>query len=185
MAASSHCATLRISRNIRDSLEVLAYVDPLTRLANRRRFQEEIDKTLQCASRREETFAILYFDLDKFKAVNDTLGHEIGDELLKEVALRTTSLLRAPDFAARLGGDEFVVLLSNAGPAHLPAIVARLIDHVEQPFTVNGETLTPKLSIGAACFPRDGDNLQALLRHADAAMYRVKAKSGDWPAVQA
>lgn len=167
------------------SLELLAYVDPLTRLANRRRFQEEIEKTMQRAARREETFAILYFDLNKFKAVNDTLGHALGDELLKEVALRTTALLRAPDFVARLGGDEFVVLLHYALPEDLPVVMERLIDHVEQSFTVSGHTLTPRLSLGAACFPRDGDTLQELMRHADQAMYRVKAKSGDWPAVEA
>lgn len=166
------------------SLERLAYVDPLTRLANRRRFQEEIDKTLQRAARREESFAILYFDLNKFKAVNDTLGHAYGDELLKEVAVRATSLLRAPDFVARLGGDEFVVLLHYAIPSDLPVVVARLIDCVEQPFAVSGHTLTPSLSLGAACFPNDGENLPELMRHADAAMYRVKAKSGDWPAVE-
>lgn len=167
------------------SLESLAYVDPLTRLPNRRRFQEEIEKTMQRAARRAETFAILYFDLDRFKAVNDTLGHSLGDELLKEVGYRTTSLLRAPDFVARLGGDEFVVLLHYALPTDLPVVIERLIEHVEQPFTTSGHTLTPKLSLGAACFPQDGDNLPELMRCADHAMYQVKAKSGDWPAIRA
>ncbi len=165
-------------KQYQDSLETLAYLDPLTRLANRRRFQEEIEKTLQRAARREEFFAILYFDLNKFKAVNDTLGHETGDELLKHVGARTLSLLRAPDFVARLGGDEFVILLHNTTAADLHTVVARLIEHVEQPLAVQEHTLIPRLSLGAAFYPQDGDNLQDLLRHADAAMYRAKAQGG-------
>lgn len=165
-------------KQYQDSLETLAYFDPLTRLANRRRFQEEVEKTLQLAARREEFFAILYFDLNKFKTVNDTLGHAMGDELLKYVGARTTSLLRAPDFVARLGGDEFVILLHNTTAADLHIVVARIIEHVEQPFAVQGHTLTPHLSLGAAFYPQDGNNLQDLLRHADAAMYRAKAQGG-------
>ncbi len=167
-------------RHHQDSLETLAYFDPLTRLANRRRFQEEIEKTLQRAARHTEFFAILYFDLNKFKVVNDTLGHEMGDELLKYVGARTASLLRAPDFVARLGGDEFVILLNNTTPADLPTVITRLLEHIEQPFTMQGHILSPRLSLGAAFYPQHGDNMQDLLRHADAAMYRAKAQGGGW-----
>lgn len=164
-----------------DSLVTLAYVDPLTRLANRRRFQEEVEKALQRAARREERFAILYFDLNKFKAVNDTLGHEVGDELLKYVGARTVSVLRAPDFVARLGGDEFVILLHHATAADLGTIVSRLRAHVEQPFVLQHHTLTPSLSLGVALYPQDGANVQDLMRHADAAMYRAKTQTSDLP----
>ena len=165
-------------KQYQDSLESLSYIDTLTQLANRRRFQEEVEKTLQRAARHTELFAILYFDLNKFKVVNDTLGHEMGDELLKCVGARTSSLLRAPDFVARLGGDEFVILLHNTTCADLPPVVARLLEHIEQPFEVQGHTLLPRLSLGAAFYPQDGDNLQDLLRHADTAMYRAKAQGG-------
>ncbi|BCM93195.1 putative signaling protein [Abditibacteriota bacterium] len=170
-------------KQYQDSLETLAYFDPLTRLANRRRFQEEIEKTLQRAARREEFFAILYFDLNKFKVVNDTLGHEMGDELLKYVGARTASLLRAPDFVARLGGDEFVILLNNTTRTDIIPVVARLLEHIEQPFVVQTHTLVPRLSLGAAFYPQDGNNLQDLLRHADNAMYRAKAQGGGMAAL--
>ena len=160
------------------SLETLAYLDPLTRLSNRRRFQEEGEKTLQRAAHRREVFALLYFDLNKFKSVNDTLGHEIGDELLKYVGTRTSSLLRSPDFVARLGGDEFVILLHDTTATDLHAIVSRLLQHVEQSFAVQGHTLHPHLSLGVAFYPQDGSTLQDLLRHADTAMYRAKAEGG-------
>ncbi len=145
-------------------------------MANRRRFQEEVEKLLQRAARSTEVFALLYFDLNKFKTVNDTLGHEIGDELLKSVGARTASCLRAPDFVARLGGDEFVVLLHDTRPDNFESVVARLIEHIEQPFSVQGHTLAPRLSLGASFYPRDGENLQDLLRHADTEMYRAKAE---------
>ena len=164
-------------KNYQESLETLANFDPLTHLANRRRFQEEFEKTLQRATLQAQTFALLYFDLNKFKSVNDTLGHEIGDELLKCVGARTSSMLRAPDLVARLGGDEFVILLHNTTPDELNAVVARLVEHVEQPFAIEAHALIPRLSLGAAFYPHDGETLQALLRHADAAMYRDKARN--------
>lgn len=165
-------------KQMQGTLEAMAYVDPLTRLPNRRRLNEEAEKLIQRAARRSTSFALLYFDLNSFKPVNDTFGHETGDELLKYVGARAAATLRAPDFVARLGGDEFVVLLHDVEPAELPSIVSRLVDLIEQPFEANGHTLTPSLSVGAAVYPQDGESVQALLRHADLEMYRRKALRG-------
>ena len=166
------------SKNYQISLETLAYYDPLTRLANRRRFSEEVEKELQRAARHREEFAILYFDLNRFKAVNDTLGHEFGDELLQCVGARTSEMLRLPDFVARLGGDEFVILLHRTTVEEIETVAARLLDHVQQPLKVRGHLLLPQLSLGAAFYPKDATDLKGLLRHADAAMYQAKANGG-------
>ena len=173
------------SKNYRDSLELMAFCDPLTRLANRRKFQDEVNKLLQLSGRTPQQFAILYFDLNRFKLVNDTLGHEYGDALLQCVARRTGEMLRLPDFAARLGGDEFVVLLHGATPADIAPVAARLLEHIQQPTTINGHVLLPQLSVGAACYPPDGANLRELLRRADAAMYAAKASGGGFPLARA
>ena len=172
------------SKNYQNSLETLAFCDPLTLLANRRKFQQEVEKLLQLAARHPREFAILYFDLNRFKAVNDGLGHEVGDQLLQYVGVRTSEMLRAPDFVARLGGDEFVVLLHELESNDLSPLIERLRAHVEQPFSVRGELLLPELSLGAAFYPRDGADLQELLRHADAKMYQAKASAQAQDAAQ-
>ena len=166
------------SKNHRDALERMAFCDPLTRLANRRKFQDEVNKLLQLSGRAPQQFAILYFDLNRFKVVNDTLGHEYGDALLQYVALQASETLRLPDFVARLGGDEFVVLLHGATRTDIAHVAARLLECVQQPTAINSHVLLPQLSIGAACYPPDGANLRELLRHADAAMYAAKAQGG-------
>ncbi|MEQ1604377.1 MAG: diguanylate cyclase [Pyrinomonadaceae bacterium] len=161
------------------SLESLAFHDPLTRLANRRKFQEEVDRAIVQADEKDEPFAILYFDLNKFKAVNDTLGHEVGDELLKYVAARVASILRKPDLLSRLGGDEFAMLLHNCNEKGVELVIERLLDNVQRPFKVDENTLVADLSIGTAYYPQNGSNLTELLRHADAEMYRAKQAARD------
>lgn len=160
------------------SLEALAFHDPLTRLANRRKFQEEVELAIEKSNEKNEPFALLYFDLNRFKVVNDTLGHEVGDELLKYVAARVASILRKPDILARLGGDEFALLLHNCNEKGVDLVVERMLDNVQRPFKVGENTLVAELSIGASFYPQDGKNLSELLRKADLAMYRAKQNGG-------
>jgi diguanylate cyclase (GGDEF)-like protein len=156
------------------SLEAMAFHDPLTRLANRRKFQEEVERGIERSDENRESLAILYFDLNRFKDVNDKLGHEVGDELLKYVAARVASILRKPDILARLGGDEFAILIHNCDENGVDLVVERLLDNVQRPFKVGDATLVADLSIGAAFYPKDGKNLTELLRHADMEMYNAK-----------
>lgn len=160
------------------SLAIMAFHDPLTRLANRRKFQEQVELAIQSADETGKDFAVLYFDLNRFKYVNDSLGHDVGDELLKYVAARSVSILRKPDMVARMGGDEFAVLLHNADERAVERVVERLLESVERPFHVGEHTLTVGLSIGAAFYPNDGQTLTQLLRHADTAMYHAKSQGG-------
>lgn len=156
------------------SLEELAFHDPLTRLANRQKFQEEVEMALQKARESSESLALLYFDLNHFKLVNDTYGHETGDELLKYVAARISSILRKPDLLARLGGDEFAALLHNCGEDGVDLVVERILDNAQRPFKIGEQMITPDLSVGAAIYPDDGATIGELLRRADAAMYQNK-----------
>lgn len=160
------------------SLEALAFHDPLTRLANRRKFEEEVDRAIEKADERDEPFAILYFDLNRFKEVNDKLGHEVGDEFLKYVTARVASVLRKPDILSRLGGDEFGLLLHNCDQNGVELVVERILENVQKPFTVGKNILVADLSIGVAFYPRHGKNLTELLRHADIAMYQAKQNGG-------
>jgi diguanylate cyclase (GGDEF)-like protein len=160
------------------SLETLAFHDPLTLLANRRKFEEEVEKAMRKTWETGEHFAILYFDLNRFKAVNDTMGHDVGDDLLKYVSSRVTSVLRKPDLLARMGGDEFAVLLHETDEAGAERVVERMIANIDRPFNIGEHTLTVSLSIGAAFYPADGRSLSQLLRHADSAMYRAKSQGG-------
>ena len=159
------------------SLETLAFHDPLTRLANRRKFAEEVEIALEKANDSGENFAILYFDLNHFKLVNDTLGHETGDEFLKYVAARVASVLRKPDLLARVGGDEFVALLHKCDEAGMEVVLERLLENVRRPFKLGEHTLIADLSIGAAFYPENGTNLEELMRFADSEMYRAKQNS--------
>lgn len=160
------------------SLTSMAFHDPLTRLANRRKFQEEVELAMQRSRDTGKDFAVLYFDLNRFKHVNDSLGHEVGDELLKYVAARIASILRKPDMVARMGGDEFAVLLHNADERGVERVVERMLANVQRPFHLGEHTLTVGLSVGAAFYPTDGQTLTQLLRHADTAMYHAKSQGG-------
>lgn len=160
------------------SLETLAFHDPLTRLANRRKFQEEVELAIENADKTGKTPAILFFDLNRFKSINDTLGHAAGDELLKYVAARVASILRKPDVLARLGGDEFALLLHNCDRNGVELVVERILENVQRPFKIGDATLIADLSIGAAFYPENGENLTELLRYADLEMYRAKQNGG-------
>ena len=155
---------------------VMAAHDPLTGLPNRRMFTELLQSHLQQARRNRKHYALLYLDLDRFKEVNDTLGHHVGDLLLQAVATRLRTLLRESDLVARLGGDEFAVLLTALERADDAAIVAtKLVTELSKPFEdLDGQQIQISPSIGVALFPRDGHDIDALCRNADAAMYQSK-----------
>ncbi len=153
----------------------LAYSDELTGLASRAYFYKHLEDVIKAAHRRKERFALLYLDLDGFKDVNDSLGHDIGDQLLKVIAQRLQKILRGADFVARLSGDEFCILVDHVTDEYDAADVAsRCLQETNQPVDLGLQQIRPRCSIGIAHFPQDGENLQALLKAADSAMYAAK-----------
>lgn len=171
-----HDVTERKQQQI--TLETMAFYDPLTRLANRRKFQDEVEVAIAHARVTQERFAILFLDLNRFKTVNDTMGHDVGDELLKHVGSRLASMLRQPDLLGRMGGDEFAILLHDATEVGVENVVGRMLESVQRPFKVGTFNLRAELSIGAAFYPDNGENLIQLMRHADTAMYQAKSHGG-------
>lgn len=162
-------------RKSQQQLEELARTDPLTGLLNRFAFQERTQQMLLSATRRKEKVAMLLLDLDKFKQINDTLGHELGDELLIEVAKRLRASVRECDIVARLGGDEFVVVLTGVEGQNAVGVVAEKIDaSLRAPYLLGGKTINSSASIGIAISPADGRTLAELRGNADLAMYHAK-----------
>jgi diguanylate cyclase (GGDEF)-like protein/PAS domain S-box-containing protein len=158
-----------------EQIEYQAYHDALTGLPNRRLFRDRLTVALAHARRARHPVAVMFLDLDSFKVVNDTLGHSLGDELLKIVGTRLSTVLREEDTIARMGGDEFTVLLANIkSEADAPVIAQKLLDAVAQPLHLEGHELFITTSIGIALHPEDGDTAEALLKNADNAMYRAK-----------
>jgi len=158
------------------TIRQLALYDPLTELANRRLLRERLDQTVAWSSRAGKRVALLYLDIDRFKAVNDTLGHHTGDALLKAAARRFGLCLRASDTLARLGGDEFAVVLGDIERDEDAATVAeKLLDAAREPFFIEGRELYVTASIGISMYPSDTDSIDMLLRNADVAMYHAKA----------
>ena len=171
----------------RQKIERLAYHDSLTGLPNRLLFREYLQHMIALARRETNKMAVLFLDLDNFKRVNDTLGHQVGDQLLKEMAARLMSILRAEDFVhretyqetsevlARLGGDEFIILLPKINESHDAAKVAsRILEVMEEPFRFDGHELYNGTSIGITLFPDDGTEVNDLIKRADVAMYHAK-----------
>jgi diguanylate cyclase (GGDEF)-like protein/PAS domain S-box-containing protein len=156
-------------------IEYQAYHDALTGLANRRLFQEHLSLALALARRRNALVAVLFCDLDHFKTINDSLGHTVGDELLRQVALRLKSAVRVGDTVARVGGDEFTIVLQELENRDDAALVAQnVLRSIAEPLDVQGHRLYVTTSIGLTLFPDDGDDAETLLRNADTAMYRAK-----------
>ena len=155
-----------------------ASFDALTGLYNRRLFVSLAKQNLYAAKRNNASYGILFIDLDRFKTINDTLGHRIGDLLLQEVADRLTGSVRKSDIVARFGGDEFVILLSEMESlSDISMVAEKIIETISLPCFLDGEQISVSPSIGIAIFPRDGQELEDLIRNADAAMY-VSKKSG-------
>ncbi|WP_432383338.1 EAL domain-containing protein [Duganella sp. P38] len=165
------------AKESQEKLDHLAHHDPLTALPNRLLFNDRLQHALQRSSRDGQQLALLFIDLDRFKNVNDTLGHHIGDELLKQVAGALQERLREGDTLARLGGDEFIVLLENIDNQYGASLVAeKLVQMFEQPFMVAGHELFVTCSVGISLFPDDATDLNMLIRNADVAMYQAKAR---------
>ncbi|WP_415879781.1 EAL and GGDEF domain-containing protein [Methylomonas sp. TEB] len=152
-----------------------ANFDPLTQLPNRRMFYDRLSQEIKKAHREHKRLALLFIDLDLFKEVNDTLGHDMGDELLQIAAQRILTSVRETDTVARLGGDEFTVILSDVGdPDNAERIAGKLLHKMTECFQLGNEIAYISTSIGIAFFPDDADNLKSLLKHADQAMYAAK-----------
>jgi len=181
-------------KNAEEKIRLLAYYDVLTGLPNRRSFLEQLGMAIERAHRRDEPLALLFLDLDRFKRINDSLGHSAGDELLKEVANRLVKIVRSTDcvgrpfsaethrddLVSRFGGDEFVVLLSELNRGTDAANVARrLSEELAKPYELNGQTLLMTASIGIAVYPNDGIVAESLIRNADTAMYCAKDHGGN------
>jgi diguanylate cyclase (GGDEF)-like protein len=173
------------------SLEHMAFTDPLTNLPNRARFRDSLEESVRQYTLARQPFALFLMDLDRFKAVNDTLGHQVGDLLLQEVSTRLRSVLRESDtvarldnetilgldgkMVARLGGDEFAAILPRVSSVDDANVVARkLLLTMQEPFLVRGHSISIGISIGIALYPQHGDDIDTLMQRADAAMYFAK-----------
>jgi diguanylate cyclase (GGDEF)-like protein/PAS domain S-box-containing protein len=160
---------------VEEQIEHQAYHDALTGLPNRRLFRDRLTIALAHARRMDTPLAVVFLDLDRFKDVNDSLGHSFGDELLKAIAIRLKTALRQEDSIARMGGDEFTILIANLKtPNDAAKIAQKILEVVAQPLRIEGTEVFITTSVGIALFPNDGDTAEALLKNADHAMYRAK-----------
>jgi diguanylate cyclase (GGDEF)-like protein len=165
-------------RRSEEQVRQLAYYDALTELPNRRLLLDRIGQALTQARRHHYSMAVMFLDLDRFKHINDTLGHEAGDELLKQVALRWKACMRSGDTVCRSGGDEFIVVLPEiTQPQDAALVAAKMVNALNEPVAVNEHRMHVTTSIGIAVYPVDGaDDVQELMRKADTAMYAAKAQ---------
>ncbi len=157
------------------ALEQIAYNDTLTGLPNRLLLRDRMEQALAQAERHKKLLAVCYLDLDGFKSVNDTYGHQVGDHVLLEVAVRLQQSLRSSDTVARLGGDEFILLMPDFQQAtELEHLLGRVLKNIAKPYSLGGEETSLSASIGIAVYPHDDGEADTLLRHADQAMYAAK-----------
>lgn len=164
-----------------EMIAYMAFHDPLTGLPNRRLFDDRLYVALEFTKRNRKKLAVMLTDLDKFKEINDTMGHQMGDSLLKEVATRMAGLVRKSDTLARMGGDEFMVLLQpDINTIEDVRIVAnRFIKSFSKPFNCDGTELKVSSSLGIAVYPDHGEDVETLISHADIAMYEAKKNGGN------
>lgn len=190
---------LAIARDITErkkaeaTIKMTAYQDPLTKLPNRLHFNERIAELYNWSKRNKKNFALILVDLDRFKFVNDILGHVFGDKLLYETGQRLRTSVKKRDFVARLGGDEFVILLEDIGTEEEAlSVVERIQNSFKTPFTLENHEIYVNNSLGVSIYPDDGKDIQTLLKNADSALYRAKEQggntyqqySGDWGVTQ-
>ncbi len=162
-------------RRVEENLKHLAHHDALTDLPNRLLLVDRLNHAIDRAHRSGNQLAVMFLDLDHFKHINDSLGHALGDELLREVAQRLSARVRKGDTVARLGGDEFIVIMEKIdGPDDADVVARELMETLRHPFNLQGHRLFVDASIGICLFPRDGESCDELLRNADAAMYQAK-----------
>ena len=177
---NGYVADVTASKVSEQRISFLAYHDGLTGLENRLGLRSKLDEMLQAAIRHGGSLAVLMIDLDRFKHVNDTLGHDVGDELLVEIARRLRSTVRSGDVVARLGGDEFVLVLDNLpDESGVTVAVQKLVRQLRGNFRLSDRAVYTTCSIGISRFPQDGTDGSTLLKHADLAMYTAKAQGGD------
>ena len=168
-------------RQSEETIRYLAYTDPVTNLPNRIRFHQLVHEAIIAAQNEQRPIALLLLDLDHFKEVNDTLGHDRGDSLLQQVGVRLRSALFDSDVAARLGGDEFAILLPRlASTKDVQHVVRNLHDSLRQPFVIDGIPIAVETSIGVATMPEHADNADTLMQRAEIAMYRAKQMASDY-----
>lgn len=155
----------------------MAYTDKLTQLSSRAHFYQDLEELIQACDRHKRRFGIMYIDLDDFKSVNDSLGHDAGDLLLKEIAKRLKHVSRSGDFVARLSGDEFCIVVKDIDTDYATAHVAqRCLERISKPIELSGRKFTPACSIGIAHYPDNAKNLSSLLKAADTSLYAAKQR---------
>jgi diguanylate cyclase (GGDEF)-like protein/PAS domain S-box-containing protein len=177
---SQHVVGAIESRRTAEEIKHLAFHDALTDLPNRLLFYDRLTLALAHAHRTGRGLAVMFLDLDRFKVINDSLGHTLGDQLLRSIAMRARNLLREGDTLARLGGDEFVFLLPDVNdPADAVKIAEKVLQSFKHPFETAGQELFITASAGVSLYPHDGDDVETLLKNADIAMYRAKENGRD------
>ena len=172
---SSHLGWVIKRKQIEETIQQMAYNDTLTSLPNRLQFKDRLTLELAHARRNKTMLAVMFLDLDRFKVINDTLGHAVGDQMLHGIAWRLRSCMRETDTVSRFGGDEFTIVLPKIGRAEDAAMIAnKIIEVVQQPLTIGSSELFITTSIGIALFPDDGEDVETLIKNADSAMYHAK-----------
>jgi len=183
-SSNSYTGTYGVARDVterkiaEETINFQAYHDLLTKLPNRALLRDRLSLAISQAKRDNEKLAVMFLDLDRFKNINDSLGHMIGDELLQQVSMRLKECIRAADTLARFGGDEFTLMLPKLhnGREDASKLAQKITNTLKQPFNVDGHELYVSASIGIALFPHDGLNIDTLIKHADVAMYHVKGQ---------
>lgn len=176
--AAFHDITER--RQAMERIQYLAHYDVLTDLPNRRLLEDRLGQALVRAKRNHRSLAVIFLDLDRFKQINDTLGHDQGDELLKAVAQRLTASVRQEDTVSRLGGDEFVVVLPEiTGTGDAGIVAQKIVEAIRSPVKLASQELHVTTSVGLAVYPQDGEDIVSLMKNADSAMYRAKESGRD------
>ena len=174
-------AALQASMEREKRAQSLAMHDPLTKLANRELLDERLANSIAIADRQSWSLAILFIDLDDFKAVNDAYGHAVGDIVLRETADRLTQCCREEDTLCRYGGDEFLALLLDPkGRPNIEAVLTRIKDRIRDPFKIEDQRITLDISVGVAIYPTNGTTGDELIRNADIAMYQAKINKSGW-----
>ncbi len=177
---SQHIASTLERKRSEETIRHQAYHDALTKLPNRVLFRDRMNQALTYAQRRKQMVAMLFLDLDRFKIINDTLGHAVGDKLLQGVAERLRECLRKEDTVARLGGDEFMLLLSGINQVEdVARISEKILNSVRPPYQIDSHELYINTSIGISLYPHDGEDAETLVKNADIALYRAKERGRD------
>jgi len=179
-ASSKAMASIIERKKIEEQLHRLSHTDELTGIANRRHFMNYLDELIIESTQHNREFAVLFIDLDHFKVINDSYGHEYGDKILIDATQRMQIALRETDLVARLGGDEFVIALEMISSTDKTIAIAKeLIQSLSMPYEIKSKTLTIGASIGVSLYPNHGNCTEALLKHADLALYQAKDNRGE------